>query len=204
MERPVKIENVILFYSKFSKECGPCVEYITSNKIPANLIVLDNKADRHLATHGQLVQIKNVPSLLVAYEDKSVQLFVGKFKIISWFESMFTPSSPPKMIENNDEQHKDHRQPRTKSKSKKQKPPKKSQPKRHIVQEDEETQLVFQEDDETETSVVGFTETLGKPGSKNIGISTQANPKPSNSSLMEKVKQMMAERQDTLGYKIDV
>jgi hypothetical protein len=79
-----QISEVVLFYSKFSKECKECVDVIQNYKVPVGLIPLDTVVDREAAMNGSVIQIKNVPSLVVTYTDGKTQLYVGSDKILKW------------------------------------------------------------------------------------------------------------------------
>ena len=78
------ISEVVIFYSKFSKECQQPLEIIQYYKLPVIMIPLDTIEDRKAALNGSIIQIKNVPSLIVTYEDGNTQLYVGNKKITEW------------------------------------------------------------------------------------------------------------------------
>src|SRR5579862_4900204 len=91
----MEISEVILFYSKFSKESVNCVQFIQQNRMPVILIGLDSPEARQKAMTGQNFQIKNVPTLVVSYVNKEVQLYVGSPKIMKWFQNILKPENPP-------------------------------------------------------------------------------------------------------------
>lgn len=80
----MSISEVVIFYSKFSKECQQPLEIIQYYKLPVIMIPLDTIEDRKAALNGSIIQIKNVPSLIVTYEDGNTQLYVGNKKITEW------------------------------------------------------------------------------------------------------------------------
>ena len=90
----MSISEVVIFYSKFSKECQQPLEIIQYYKLPVAMIPLDTIEDRKAALNGSTIQIKNVPSLIVTYEDSSAQLYVGSKKIIDWLTQVVKSQNP--------------------------------------------------------------------------------------------------------------
>lgn len=88
------IAEIILFHSNFSEECNYCKKHILHHNIPVVSICLDSKESRDLVMSAQRVQIKAVPSLLVTYSNNELQLFVGRPKIMNWFESIIPRVQP--------------------------------------------------------------------------------------------------------------
>lgn len=84
----MEISEVILFYSKFSRESVPCVKFIQANRMPVIIIGLDSPEARQKAMTGQTFQIKNVPTLVVSYTNGETQLYVGSPKIMGWFQKI--------------------------------------------------------------------------------------------------------------------
>jgi len=88
-----QISNVILFYSKFSKDSIACVKTIKDLNLPIDTIVLDSSRSRELAKNGKIFQIRNVPALVVEYESGDVQVFTGRPKILKWVDKIINTQS---------------------------------------------------------------------------------------------------------------
>ena len=96
----MSVSDVILFISTTSRVCGPVVQFIHQNQIPAKIVRLDTDEDRKNAANGKYFQIQNVPTLLVMYTDDNIQLFAGQEKVIAWFQQIIQKrhqeeSTPP-------------------------------------------------------------------------------------------------------------
>jgi len=197
-----QIADVVLFYSKFSEASKPCVNIVVTMKLPIRMVPLDTEFERERAANGKIIQVRNVPSLVVSYTDGNVQMYVGSPKIIAWLESIFQkkPNSPPKAdhstVDNTllSEESSEEKPP--KSKKSKEKSKKKS--KKSKKSSNEDIGLIEPIDLEFEDSNVPSR----PPPPPTNGLLLGKNTKTSN-NLMDMAKKMMADRDSTLGYKAD-
>ena len=83
----MQIVDVVLFISKVSKECMPCVNFIGQNRIPVSIVKLDTESSRLAAQTNKNFQITGVPTLLVVFDNGKVQLFTGRDSIIPWLNN---------------------------------------------------------------------------------------------------------------------
>lgn len=194
----MSIADVVLFYSKFSPECKDCVNFVHQFKLPVMLIALDTKESREHASNGSLIQIKNVPSMVVSYNDGNVQLYVGKQKIMGWFTAItqgpaHKPPEPTQVTKAEDE-----RREKPKQRSKKKKTTKSSKKvNRHNSEESGDgIELIFEENPRAQSGV-----SSGVPS----GVSSKLSTKPAvvspNAGIMSLANQMMAERNLQIGGK---
>jgi hypothetical protein len=201
------VTEVVLFYSKFSKECGGCIEFIMRNKLPVTLIPLDTKESREHALNGSLIQIRSVPSMVVSYANSDVQLYVGSQKIIAWFTVMSQPRNNNSSHRHDTQHNTQHDyntnlpQPDGKIKGKKSKKKKSKSTRTVKPQSDpsQHTELIFDDgDDQHYPSIVEtYSDTQRNVSSK---LST-SQPKPSpNASIMAMAAQMGAERDRQINY----
>jgi len=81
----VKIIDIVIFYSNFSKFSRKLNEYINSEKISLRYICIDSieMRDRILKTH-----IDVVPSMMVVYDNDDIEIYKGVEKIIIWLKSL--------------------------------------------------------------------------------------------------------------------
>jgi hypothetical protein len=194
------VAEVVLFYSKYSKECGPCVQYIMQNKLPVTLIPLDDKESRNRVLNGSIMQIKNVPSMVVSYVSGDVQLYIGGQKIIAWFSAMTRPpnangnSRIPNPdgnthIENPIDQYNSNTSSQKKRKTKKKKSVK------HIKPQSDpsgHTELIFGDESDVPSNNVHNNTHLPSHLTSKLST-TSAKPSP-NEGIMAMAKQMAAER----------
>ena len=178
-----QITDVALFYSKFSKPCVSCVEYVQTRNLPVELISLDTVESRDVASKGK-VQIRNVPSLVIKYDNGEVQLYIGVQKILGWLEAALQKSHPPP-IDN-------YVQPPEK---------KKKNPKRKHYKVDpppNSVELVLIDDDHYDhNDQIAPTSSHISTNSK---LSMQTAKPSLNANLMAQAKQMEAERNQLLNY----
>lgn len=78
------VNNVLLFISSVSQSCVPPVTYIREKKLPIIIVRLDTIEDRKKAANGPFFKITEVPTMVVSYSDRTVQLFIGSEKILEW------------------------------------------------------------------------------------------------------------------------
>lgn len=195
------VTEVVLFYSKFSKECGGCIEFIMRNKLPVTLIPLDTKESREHALNGSLIQIRSVPSMVVSYANNDVQLYVGSQKIIAWFTIMSQPRNNSPQQHNDNNTNLPHPDGNGKIKGKKSKKKKVKSTRSIKPQSDpsQHTELIFDEGDDPHypSIVETYSDTQRNVSSK---LST-SQPKPSpNASIMAMAAQMGAERDRQINY----
>lgn len=206
-----QIVDVILFCSKFSKPSMACVNFIKQNKIPVLIVPLDNEEDRALAMNGENVKITSVPSLVIAFDDGKVQMFVGTEKIIGWFTAMRErsepngqPRGPPPNghPENPNGQPNGHPSGRQKHRQEIEEesddepppPPKKSKKKTKSSGKkyrDSPVEIITED---------GMRPSKPPPPSTH-GLSTSPKPNNSNKNLMNAAKEMEAARNQTLGIR---
>lgn len=194
-----QITNLILFFSKFSNHCKPCLEFIIRNKLPVEFIELDSEESRNFATKCS-VQIVNVPSLVLILSNGETSLYVGSPKIISWLTILIKqntqqpiPSNIPSFQSTQIDQPTQINKSVARMLS--------GQSGRIQIQEEseeseeyQETQINLSDDEQSPIPISSGTA---------IGLSTTNVNKPSNTDIMNRAKQMMKEREDTLGVKSD-
>jgi hypothetical protein len=192
-----KITEILLFYSNFSAECKPCIEFIQRVNIPVSMICLDSKESREMIMSGKRLQIKAVPSLMVIYNDTEMQLFVGRPKIIAWLQNIINPHPNNQFI--NPDQAQDNTQNITHDSPRSGKPNKKKRGRKQKKQsapinDDSKIELIFEDENDQNENLSNKTE-------KKFGFPTR--PENPNVSVMEAAKRMMAERNNSLNIKDD-
>lgn len=218
----MEISEVVLFYSKFSKESVSCVQFIQTNRIPVMIIGLDSPEARQKAMTGQTFQIKNVPTLVVSYANREVQLYVGSPKIMGWFQKILNnpnkhekksrsaPEEGNSEEENSEEENSEEEtviEPPKKSKSHSSK--KISESKKHVKKPKKKrgnkVELIMDYDENSSGNNSGNNDKKSQKLNTQIsGLSTsRTSEKLSNSNVMNMARQMEMEREKTLGYKDD-
>jgi hypothetical protein len=91
----MSISEAILFVATNSNACKPCLQFVSQQKIPMQIVRLDTESARKSAENGKFFQITVVPTMVIVYEDGNTQLFLGTQKIIQWFKAMIKPPSRP-------------------------------------------------------------------------------------------------------------
>lgn len=81
----MQISELVLFTSVFSEDSMACVSVADQNRLPVRKIRLDTKEARNAAKNGKFFSITSVPSLIVSYYDGKNQLYLGKHKIMEFF-----------------------------------------------------------------------------------------------------------------------
>ena len=84
----MSISEIILFVASNSKASVPCIQFVSKNRIPIQIVRLDTEQARDTAANGKFFQVTSVPTLTTFYEDGNVQLFTGAQKIIQWLTAM--------------------------------------------------------------------------------------------------------------------
>ncbi len=87
------ISEAILFVASNSVESGKCLQFITQQRIPMNVVRLDTAEARRTAANGKFFQIVNVPTMVIVYEDGNTQLFLGTPKIVQWINAARTSAT---------------------------------------------------------------------------------------------------------------
>jgi hypothetical protein len=200
----MSIQTVILFISSTSESCKPVVKFVVQNEIPVKIIRLDTAEDRKNAMNGKYFQLQSVPTLLVMYTDDNIQLFVGKEKIISWFDqiSQKRKKQADRTEEESSEEEEEIVKPPKKIKKKvvlkkpilKQKETKldKKKPKKAVVFADSSSE------EEEEIEFYDKTETIIDHVDVNPKIIKLQEKKPE--SIYDIAKNMEKEREKNLGY----
>ena len=191
----MSVYDVVLFVSTTSRACIPAVKFIQQNGLPVRFVRLDTVEDRRAASQGKYFQIHVVPTLLVTYDDQTVQLFTGQEKVIAWLKQVIksqkSPTPPLPSSSDDDEEDYTPVEPSPPKKKKKKKPP--------PVQFEESS-------DEEEYEILDHPVEPPQP-SRNSTEGLEVGPKASMkkvsqmSSISEIAKQMEKERQSTLGYR---
>lgn len=207
MER--RIINAVLFVSRFSKESAPCVQFIEKQSLSMEVIYLDSETIREAVQSGTFIQIQKVPTLLLEYNDGSIQLYVGRVKVIEWLKQLFNRS-----IQQNKpiQQHKPIMKPRAAKTS----ISKKSTALFDTISSGELSSEEFLSEEDPDvfgiTTLVGEDNAEGSPvelimekpsAPSTLGLTMTPNIKRGNTSLMNKAKQMQSDRNQALGYKDD-
>jgi len=214
----MNISQVILFVSSTSPACEPCMKFISQARLPVMPVRLDTNEDRLRAANGKEFQIKIVPTLLVVYQDKNIQLFVGQEKTMQWLQKIAPPTPPPQQPQFDDDDDYDmparEQQPRRKKKKKKKKSKvslgrgglydgkKKKKKKPPIEFYDsseeesggEEVEIEFVDGDDDLQQPPPIQGLMVGPGS------TKSSGHKNSSNLMALAEQMKNERKLTLGY----
>lgn len=90
-----QIKFIVLFWSRFSKNCQEPIKFILSLKLPIKLINLDDPEIREQALNGgDKISVKGVPSLLVEFTDGTINMYNGKDKIMAWLKAMMERKNP--------------------------------------------------------------------------------------------------------------
>ena len=202
-----QIADVVLFFSQYSRKSDPCVQLVIQAKLPIMLIPLDTTAIREAALNGSNIQIRSVPSMVVEYTDRNVQLYVGSPKIVSWLNGMIERqrSSPQPnyqastTLDDNDSSSDEGVSTSTSSSEEEAAAKSKSSHKKHRYQRpssDPKTpvDLIFQDDEHLPVRPPVLL-------TKGLLIGPDSNHKSSNANLVSMAKKMMADRERTLGYK---
>lgn len=190
----MSIADVVLFYSKFSPECKDCVNFVHQSKLPVMLIALDTKESREHASNGSLIQIKNVPSMVVSYTDSNVQLYVGKQKIMGWFAAITQGPAhkPPEPTQVTNPESERREKPKQRSKKKKTTKSLKKVNKHNSEESGDGVELIFEERPQTP---------LGVSNGVASKLSTKTAVVSPNAGIMSLANQMMAERNLQIGGK---
>lgn len=218
-----EIVDVILFYSKFSKACGPCIEYIMRNKLPVTLIPLDTANSREFVSNGSIMQIKNVPSMVVSYSTGDAQLYVGNQKIVGWLTAIIEGNRQRNINGHNNAQNRNadvQRQlpvpdniNKVNEPEKKRKIKKKKRSVKHVkvdAEEGDQTLLVFEDDDNSgmytqdlqhESNHKSKNKNAYQPISGASKLSTAPSKASPNQGIMAMAKQMEADRNRHLNVK---
>lgn len=213
-----QIADVVLFFSKFSRESGPCVEAVIQSKLPIKLVPLDTVEAREAAQRGTAIQIRAVPSLVVELEDGNVQMYVGRPKILAWLKSISQSRQPPpqpttssrnssrsgrntKLASDSDDQSDESESDDSPPPPRKKSPRKKSSPKKKKIKK-QATQFV---ESPVDLEFADDPPPSRPPPLSTSGLSTSSNSgtRKTSDNLMNMAKQMMADRDSTLGYKAD-
>jgi len=80
----MSISAVVIFISEVSEKCIEVVKFIKKKSLPVKLVRLDTKEARARAMKGSVINIKQVPTIIVMFEDGDLQSFIGYSKSISW------------------------------------------------------------------------------------------------------------------------
>lgn len=127
------INNVILFICSNSNASVEPLNLIKYYQIPIQIVKLDTQKARNKVKKGKFFQITSVPSLVVLYQDGTLQMFIGKEKIINWIQQLIDAKSKPStpVYEQNEEMEttldndyipKKHKRSKRSKRSKKRKP----------------------------------------------------------------------------------
>ena len=210
-----------------SRACVPCIQFIQQYNIPVKIVRLDTVETRKAALNGKHFQIKNVPTLLVSYQDGNLQFFAGQEKVIMWLQKSIQPPQEQTHTEiqstdldldlqdSSDEesspQKKKHKKKKEKnlyggsrhkkSKSKKRRP--KSPPKPILKEYSEEEYS----DEEYEDVPIEFIDDGSRPNrpqgppTDGLMVGAQAKQAPGRmNNVMQLAQQMRMDRKNTLGY----
>lgn len=193
-----EVAEVVLFYSKYSKECQPIIQYIMNNRLPVSLIPLDDVESRNKALNGPLLQIQRVPTLVVSYVNNDVQLYVGNQKIIAWFSIMTKPpmqgNSPSQQVVP------DHNTSLQESNVPKQKKSKKTVKSPTKTPKKKKTKSVIPQSDPSHHTEIIFDEGPYPTPQHAPNIPNKKTRPSPNEGIMAMAKQMAAERDRHLNY----
>ena len=89
------IIQAILFISSESKNSIGCLDVIRQARLPIDIVRLDDAKSRAKALNGSHFTITHVPTLVLILEGGSVNLFVGKDKIMGILATLMRPPQPP-------------------------------------------------------------------------------------------------------------
>jgi hypothetical protein len=106
-----QISQIILFYSKFSKQCEPCGKFITQNKLPITMVALDTEEERQIAKSGELIQIHGVPTMVVYFQsnEKPKVIETGP-SIINWLQDLMGRIQQSQQKQTLKSQHEEYQQ----------------------------------------------------------------------------------------------
>jgi len=80
--------NVLLFISTFSKRSIVCKNFCIKNKLPVNIIRLDDKVSRDRASRSSF-KITSVPYLVLFYEDGDISTYKDSNKILQVLKTLY-------------------------------------------------------------------------------------------------------------------
>lgn len=90
----MSIHSIVLFVSSNSQHCAQPVGFVRQSNLPIPIVKLDTIRDRRAAANGKHFQIHAVPTLVVTYQDGTLQMFASQEKILSWLKKLVQPPQP--------------------------------------------------------------------------------------------------------------
>lgn len=204
------ISEMILFVSSLSYHCRAPVNYILQNQLPIKIVRLDSASIRQKCIAGRKISIRDVPSLIVIYEDGDLKMFLSEPKIVAWIRQ-YHEMLQHKIAE---DAARSYRNPiledlnDTKQSKKKKKKNKKSTSKKNKIVIDDDNSLEFVvEEDEGESEGIAFVdEDEGGEEQPKQPVYFGAPPERKSkkeggmASLRDQAKKMEADRLKALGY----
>ena len=192
----MSISAVVIFISEVSEKCIEVVKFIKKKSLPVKLVRLDTKEARARAMKGSVINIKQVPTIIVMFDDGDLQSFIGYSKSISWltyFSKLITDKTKKLRYE--------------------------KKPRLPIEEESEEEveEIEYEEEEEEEnpkkeeeieidfvSSSVVETPIKEEDGKKEINITIEKTVKQTiDSDTRAKAKEMMEAAKKTRGFAFD-
>ena len=90
----MSIHSIVLFVSSNSQYCAQPVGFVRQLNLPIPIVKLDTIRDRQAAANGKHFQIHAVPTLVVTYQDGTLQMFASQEKILTWLQKLVQPPQP--------------------------------------------------------------------------------------------------------------
>ena len=98
MSQAPPIAEIVLFISTTSRVSVECANVVSQNNLPVKIVRLDSAEIRKLVNSGT-VRITVVPTLMVTFEDGTVEMFQGQDKVMGSLSSIFSQRSQPQQEE---------------------------------------------------------------------------------------------------------
>lgn len=194
------ISNVILFVCSNSNASIEPLKLVRYYNIPLQIVKLDTQKARNKAKKGKYFQINSVPSLVVIYQDGTLQMFIGKEKIVNWIQQLVSSkiNEPTQDYNQNDEYQETRLEGYTK--------PKKSKKKKNKRKHKKPKKLEYpssEDEDEDDDFIIVSTYEEEQPidnYNSNLSIHQSSNKKDKMKDIKQIAEKMKREREQTWMY----
>jgi len=204
--------DIILFVSKFSNKCKPCLEFSQQSGLPVKTVWVDSPHIRKKLSSGE-IKITTVPSLMIIFNDGNLQIFKGMEKIVTWFEGLLENDTPQRKTKNiYDQEGKviyeqgPYISPTQQNVNKHvntlklQKELEHQQDPEYIDESDDDLELIGEDEGDSETEIEFLDEDGMPPKPPTSGLETKRVNNNSMADIMAIAKRMAKEREVSLGY----
>lgn len=187
------ISNVILFVCSNSNSSIEPLNLIQYYNIPVQVVKLDNQKARNKAKKGRFFQITSVPSLVVIYQDGTLQMFVGKDKTVNWIQQLVSNKMQPTY--NQPEEYEEtalDNAPKPKKSKKKKRKRKKPKNLDYSSSDDDDDDFIIISSYEEESSI--------DPNNSSLSVHQTSNRKDKMKDIKQIAEQMKRDREQTWMY----